>query len=149
YPDAGSGGLRARLAERLGVSERQVLVGSGSTEVIGFLVQAFCGTGEEVLAPSCSFACYRLSAHGHGCGYREAPNGAGFAYDLDALAAAVTPATRLVFLANPNNPTGAYAGRAAFERLLEALPPAVVLAVDEAYFEYALAGDYPDAIRYL
>ena len=112
-------------------------------------MQAFCGNGEEVLAPACSFACYRLSAQAHGRAYREAPNGAGFAYDLDALAAAVTPATRLVFLANPNNPTGACAGRAALERLLDALPPAVVLAVDEAYFEYVLAGDHPDAIRYL
>src|SRR5207247_9333259 len=72
-----------------------------------------------------------------------------FALDLDALAAEVTPRTRVIFLANPNNPTGAYAGRAAFEGLLEALPPDVLLVVDEAYFEYARATDYPDTLKYL
>ncbi|HEY7957128.1 MAG TPA: histidinol-phosphate transaminase [Polyangia bacterium] len=149
YPDGGSFYLRAALAERHGVSPRQIAVGQGSNELIDLLIQTFCESDEEVLAPACSFACYRLSAEAHRRPFRETPNGPGFAYDLDALAAAVTPRTKIVFLANPNNPTGVYATKARFERLLDALPARVILAVDEAYFEYARAADHPDAMSYL
>jgi histidinol-phosphate aminotransferase len=149
YPDGGSFYLRAALAERHGVSPRQIVVGQGSNELIDLLIQTFCESDEEVLAPACSFACYRLSAEAHRRPFRESPNGPGFSYDLDALAGAVTPRTKLVFLANPNNPTGVHAPKGMFERLIEALPERVILAVDEAYFEYARAADHPDAMSYL
>jgi histidinol-phosphate aminotransferase len=149
YPDGGSFYLREKLAQALGVSARHVVIGSGSNELIDLLVQTYCEPDEEVLAPACSFACYRLSAEAHRRPFRETPNGPNFAYDLDALADAVGPKTKLVFLANPNNPTGVYAGREAFGRLLKRLPEEVILAVDEAYFEYARAADYPDAIAHL
>jgi histidinol-phosphate aminotransferase len=77
------------------------------------------------------------------------PLGPGFAYDLDALAGAVSEKTKLVFLANPNNPTGVYAGRAAFERLVKTLPAEVLLVVDEAYIEFARASDFPDTLPLL
>jgi histidinol-phosphate aminotransferase len=149
YPDGGSFFLRQRLAEVLAVDEKQVIVGSGSNELIDLLVQTFVSPDEEVLAPAYSFACYRLSAEAHLRPFREIENGPGFAYDLDALAAAISPRTKLVFLANPNNPTGAYANRAQLEKLVAALPERVILAVDEAYFEYARADDYPNTLRYL
>ncbi len=149
YPDGGAFYLRQALAQHLGVDAAQVAVGSGSNELIDLLVQTFCEADEEVLAPAHAFACYRLSAEAHRRPFRESPLGPGFALDVDALTAAVSPRTKLVFLANPNNPTGVYAGRADFEKLLKALPERVILAVDEAYFEYARAKDYPDALKYL
>lgn len=147
YPDGGSFYLREALAARLSVDLDEVVVGSGSNELIDLLVQTYCESGEEVLAPAYSFACYRLSAEAHRRPFREVPNQPGFQYDLEALLSQVRPQTKLVFLANPNNPTGVYAGRAALEKLMRGLPEEVILAVDEAYFEYATADDYPDALK--
>jgi histidinol-phosphate aminotransferase len=149
YPDGGAFYLRQALGQHLGVDPAQVAVGSGSNELIDLLVQTFCEPDEEILAPAHSFACYRLSAEAHRRPFRESPLGPRFALDVDALAAAVGPKTKLVFLANPNNPTGVYASRTDFARLVSALPERVILAVDEAYFEYARASDYPDALNYL
>jgi histidinol-phosphate aminotransferase len=149
YPDGSAFYLRERLAQHLKISEKSILIGSGSNELIDLLVQTFCGPDEEVLAPACSFSCYRLSTEGHRRRFRETENLARFAYDLPALARAAGTRTKLVFLANPNNPTGAYASRAAFAQLVDALPPEVILVVDEAYFEYARAADYPSALEYL
>jgi histidinol-phosphate aminotransferase len=146
YPDGSAYYLRQALAARFGVSERQILVGAGSNELIDLLIQAFVAPDEEVLAPACSFACYRLSAEAHRRGFRETPNAPELQYDLSALAAAVTDQTKLVFLANPNNPTGAYAPAEAVEKLARELPPHVLLAVDEAYFEYVRAADYRSAL---
>jgi histidinol-phosphate aminotransferase len=151
YPDGGAFYLRERLAQALGrgIDAKQVVPSGGSNELIDLIVQCYCEPDEEVLAPAFSFACYRLSAEAHRRPFREVPNGPGFAYDLDQLARAVSPRTKVVFLANPNNPTGAYATRAEFERFLDALPADVLLVIDEAYFEYARAADYPDALEYL
>jgi histidinol-phosphate aminotransferase len=146
YPD---GSLLARLAQHLGVPEPRVLLGSGSSEIIGLIVQALCGPGDEVLAPARSFACYRMSCEAHRRAFREAASGPAFSCDVDGLLAAAGARTAVVFLANPNNPTGTYVGRSAFERLVDGLPAHVTLAVDEAYLEYAEALDYPDALQYL
>jgi histidinol-phosphate aminotransferase len=149
YPDGGAFYLRQKLAAHLGVKEQQLIVGSGSNELIDLLVQTFCGPDEEVLAPAFSFSCYRLSAEAHRRQFRESANGPRFAYDVEALVRAVTPRTKLVFLANPNNPTGAYLPRPAFEHLIDALPAHAILVIDEAYFEYVRAGDYPNSLQYL
>jgi histidinol-phosphate aminotransferase len=149
YPDGGGFYLRQALSAHLKVDANQIVLGSGSNELIDLIIQTYCELDEEVLAPALSFACYRLSADAHRRPFREAPLGPGFAYDLDALVDNVGPKTKLVFLGNPNNPTGVYADRAAFARLVERLPADVLLVVDEAYFEYARATDYPDALELL
>jgi histidinol-phosphate aminotransferase len=149
YPDGSAFRLRARLAAYHGVSDREVVVGAGSNELIELLVHAFVGDGEEVLAPAYSFICYRLASQSRHRRFVEAETGPHFAIDAERLLSAVTPRTRLLFLANPNNPTGAYLPRPEFELLVRSLPPHVLLAVDEAYFEYARSADYPDALRYL
>ena len=148
YPDGGAFRMRHRIAARHGVPPSQVIPGAGSNELIDLLVQVFCAPDEEVLAPACSFACYALSAAGHRRAFREAPLGPGFALDANAILASVTPRTKIVFLANPNNPTGAYLGSADFALLCERLPPDIVLVADEAYFEYVRAPDYPDALAW-
>jgi histidinol-phosphate aminotransferase len=146
YPDGGAFRLRAAIAARHGVPASRVLPGAGSNELIDLLVHVFCGPGEDVVAPAYSFACYALSAAGHRRAFREAPLGARFAVDVGAILDTVGPRTKLVFLANPNNPTGAYVARGDFVELARRLPADVILTVDEAYFEYARAADYPDAL---
>jgi histidinol-phosphate aminotransferase len=149
YPDGGSFALKAKLAARHGVDPAQILVGAGSNEIIDLLVQTFCGAGDEVVAPQYSFIAYKLAAEKNRRAFREAPTAASLQYDVDAILAAITPRTKILFFANPNNPTGAYLARAEFERLVEKLPERVLFVADEAYFEYASAKDYPDARQYL
>ncbi len=149
YPDGGAFLLRDRIARHLGVHRDGVLVGSGSNEIINLVVQTFCGDGDEVLTPRHQFMAYRLAAEGHGRALRESDNGPGFALDAEALLAAATPRTKVVFLANPNNPTGTHLAGAAVERLVRALPPHVVLVLDEAYLEYVDAADHRSALPLL
>lgn len=146
YPDGGGFYLRRRLAEKLGLSPTEIAIGNGSNELLDLLIRTFSVPGDEILGPSHTFACYKLSTLAHGARWREVPRGPGFAYDLDALVDAVTPRTRIVFLANPDNPTGVHVDRAAMERLLRRLPERVILCVDEAYTEFARAADIADCV---
>ncbi|HEY2745981.1 MAG TPA: histidinol-phosphate transaminase [Polyangia bacterium] len=149
YPDGGSFALRTKLAARHGVGAAQILVGAGSNEIIDLLVQTFCAEDDEVVAPQYSFIAYKLAAQKNRRAFAEAPTAPTLAYDVDAILGAISPRTKIVFFANPNNPTGAYLARAGFERLVDKLPPRVLFVVDEAYFEFAAATDYPDAREYL
>ncbi|HEX2569906.1 MAG TPA: histidinol-phosphate transaminase [Polyangia bacterium] len=146
YPDGACYYLRRALAAQLKVEEVEIALGNGSNELLDLLVRAFCTPEHEVLAPSHTFVCYRLAAQMHGVGYREIPRGPDFSYSVDAFLAAVTPRTRILFLANPDNPTGVYLGEAELLRLVRELPPQVILAVDEAYREYVRAPDYADLL---
>lgn len=150
YPDGSAYRVRAALAERLGVSLDEIVLGAGSNDLIDVLVRAFCRPGQdEVLTHRYAFFMYRISCQAAGVELREAEVDRELACDVDALAAAIGPRTKLVFLPNPNNPTGAYVTRAAFERLLERVPARVILVCDEAYHEYAVGlPDYPIAERY-
>jgi histidinol-phosphate aminotransferase len=150
YPDGAGFRLRSALAARHGVSPSEIALGAGSNELIELLVRTFCRPGvDEVVSHKYAFMMYRLACLAHGVTYREAETTPDMACDVDALLAAVTPKTRIVFLPNPNNPIGSYVARAAFEKLIDRLPATVILAVDEAYHEYAQArADYPAAESY-
>ncbi len=151
YPDGGGFKLRAKLAAQRGVKPEQIVLGAGSNELIELMIRVFCRPGgeHEVLSHAHAFVMYKVSCQAAGVTYREAPVGADLGCDVDALADAINPRTRIVFLPNPNNPTGLYIARPAFERLLARMPPEVIFVVDEAYFEYAHGvADYPDAEAY-
>ncbi|HEY3355784.1 MAG TPA: histidinol-phosphate transaminase [Polyangia bacterium] len=148
YPEGTSFYLREALARKHGVTSEEVICGSGGYELLELLVRTFCTPEDEVLYGQPSFVCYQLAAQEHGVRGVAVPLDGEYRYDVAALLAQVTPRTKVLFLANPNNPTGSYLPRADFERLLFDLPPSVILAVDEAYFEYVQAGDYPDSMRY-
>jgi histidinol-phosphate aminotransferase len=138
YPDGSGHRLRAALAERHGVRIDEVILGAGSNELIELLVRTFCQPGRDtVLTHRYAFMMYKLAAGAHGVRYVEAPSTDALGCDVDALLAAVTPETRLVLLPNPNNPTGAYLSAAELRKVAMGLPAHVVLAVDEAYVEYA------------
>ncbi len=150
YPDGGTVLLRRALARfHAGhrVREEEIAVGNGSNEILDLLVRTFCGPGDEVIAPAQTFLCYKLSTQARGVAYRDVPRRAGgFAYDLDAVARAAGPRTKICFLANPDNPTGVYAPVDEVRHLMRRLPEHVILAVDEAYHDYAVADDYPDVL---
>ncbi len=140
YPDGGCYLLRHALAERLSVRPDELVFGAGSNEIIYLMVHTFCRPGEhQVVAPKFAFISYRLAAMAYNVDFVEAEVNDELGCDVDDLISKMTERTRIVFLANPNNPTGAHLTTAEFERIIEALPERTFLVVDEAYHEYAVA----------
>ena len=150
YPDGGCFALRSKLCAQLGIEPNQVIFGAGSNEIIYLIINTFCRPGiDEILTHKYAFITYRLAALTHNVSFVEADVTDDLACDVDALIELIGPNTRIVFLANPNNPTGAYVPRLGFERLLGALPAHTILVVDEAYHEYATTTpDYPQSQHY-
>jgi histidinol-phosphate aminotransferase len=146
YPDGASFALRSKLAGRLGVDDTQLVFGCGADEVLELLAKTFLGVGDEVVMPWPSFAMYPIVVKGMGATPVMVPPRADFGHDLDAMLDAITPRTKIVFLCNPNNPTGTSFSADAYERFLDNLPEDVVLAVDEAYYEFVRRSDFPDAV---
>ncbi len=151
YPDPLGGDLKRALAQRHAVDAANILLGNGSHELLMQFAQVFAGPGDEVVASQYGFAVYALAAQAAGARLVLAkanphdhamPRG----HDLDALLAAVTPRTKLVYLANPNNPTGTWYSQQAFANFLAQLPVQVLLVVDEAYAEFVDAPDYASAL---
>ncbi len=145
YPDGGADHLRAALAELYGLEAERIVCGAGSDELIAMLCRAYAGEGDEVLYSEYGFLMYAISAKSAGATPVKAPERE-LTADVDALLARVTPKTRLVFLANPNNPTGTYLGNDAVERLRDRLPADVLLVIDAAYAEYVDRNDYSPGI---
>jgi histidinol-phosphate aminotransferase len=135
YPDGGHLGLRRAIAEVHGLEVDRIVCGAGSDELIALLCTAYAGAGDEVLYTQHGFLMYKLSALAAGATPVTAPE-RDLSTDVDALIAALTERTRLVFVANPNNPTGTMVGDAEIARLANALPPQALLVLDAAYAEY-------------
>ena len=148
YPDGGAFYLKQGLAEFTGFPSSQVVVGNGTNELIEMAVRTFVRPGEHMLFARHSFVIYKLCAMAAGVPIKEVPFREDH-IDLSALAEAVTPETKLVFVDNPNNPTGTHVGRKDVEAFLEKVPPQVVIVLDEAYFEYHTAEDYPHGFDYI
>jgi len=146
YPDGAAFDLRAKLAKKHGVAPEEILLGAGSNELLDLVVRTFCTPEQHIVFAEPAFVVYRIAALACGVPFTAVPLTAGLVHDLPAMAAAVTPATRVMFVANPNNPTGTHVGRAALEQLLRGVPPEVIIVMDEAYLEYADAPDYPDSL---
>ncbi len=145
YPDGGSVDLRGAIARRHNLDPARIVCGAGSDELIALLTKAYAGPGEEVLYTEHGFLMYKLAALGAGATPTAAPERA-LTADVDALLARVTSRTRLVFIANPNNPTGSYISRVELHRLHAGLPPDVLLVIDAAYAEFVEAEDYDSGI---
>jgi histidinol-phosphate aminotransferase len=153
YPDDGVFALRRALAERLGVGPDELVFGAGSNELIYLIVAALCRAGaDDVVTHKHAFISYKLAARSHDVGFVEVAATAELGCDIDALIAAFSPRTKVVLLANPNNPTGSHLTAAQLERVLGALPPGAFLVIDEAYYEYAVGAgagvDYGRAMQY-
>lgn len=154
YPDGSGHGLRARIAQRLGVDIGQVTLGNGSNDILVLLAEAFLVPGAEAVYSQYAFAVYPIAVQASGATARVAPAWpAGHAqplgHDAGALTAVVGPMTRVMFVANPNNPTGTWLDAAELDALLRAVPPDVIVVLDEAYHEYSQAQGVPDGMRWL
>lgn len=141
YPDGGNAILRQALAQHHGLDIDRIVCGNGSDELIALLVRAYAGPGDEVLYSRHGFLMYAISALGVGATPVAAPE-VDYTISVDHLLAAVTERTKLVFLANPNNPTGTMVPAREVERLHAGLPPHVVLALNSAYAEFVETADY-------
>jgi len=146
YPDGAAYRLRERIALEHGVAMNEVILGNGSNELLDLFVRTFATGDDHIVFADPSFVVYRLAALSHGVPFTAVPL-TNLTHDLDALLAAVTERTRLLFVANPNNPTGTYVGRAAVTEFLSKVPPHVIVVMDEAYIEYADAPDFPDTLK--
>ena len=135
YPDASAADLRVAIAAHYGLDPARVIHGTGSDEILHLAAGAFAGLGDEVLFVRYGFSVYEIAARRVGAVPVIAPD-ADYATDVDALLALVTDKTRVVFVANPNNPTGTYAPKDEIARLHVALPADVLLVIDQAYAEY-------------
>ena len=141
YPDGGALALRQALGESEGLDPERLVCGAGSDELIQLLVRGYAGPGDEVLYSRHGFLVYPLASLAAGATPVAAPE-RDLTADVEALLGLVGPRTRMVFLANPNNPTGSYLGREAVARLHAGLPEDVLLVLDSAYAEYVSAPDY-------
>ena len=148
YPDGGAVVLAEKLADRLGVDPRRIVFGNGSNEILELACRLLAGPGDEVLFSADAFLVYPLVATAVGATPVKAPP-KGFEHDLDAIAERISPRTRVVFLANPNNPTGTIFRRREWEEFLAHVPENVAVVLDEAYFEFVDDELYPDGMSYL
>ena len=148
YPDGGGFRLKAALAERLAVPAAQITLGNGSNDVLEFVARVFAGPGDEVVYSEHAFAVYPLATRAVGATGVAVP-ARGYGHDLDAMARAVGERTKVVFVANPNNPTGTWVDGNALSTFLAGLPQHVIAVVDEAYREYVAEDGYPDALGWL
>jgi len=146
YPDGAAYTLKAALAASLGVPSEELFVGNGSNELIELMVRTFVLEDEAVLTSAGSFVAYRLAAQAHGRTFVEAPMKSRYHYDLAAIADRVTRKTKVVFLANPDNPTGTWFLEHELVPFLEAVPASTLVVLDEAYIEFVDAAGFPSSL---
>jgi histidinol-phosphate aminotransferase len=147
YPDGDCFYLKQGLAKKLGVASEKLIFGTGSNEIIELAVRTFLRPGDEAVMAQQAFVVYQLIVQAVG-GKGKAVPLKNFTHDLEAINEAITPQTRMVFLANPNNPTGTIYRRDEWERFLGKVSLDVLLIVDEAYFEYVKEPGYPNSLEY-
>jgi histidinol-phosphate aminotransferase len=148
HPDGSGFYLRQAVAKKHGVSQDQVVLGNGSNELIELLVRTFLRPGDEAVVPHPSFVVYPMIVQAAG-GIRVMVMLKDYRLDLEAMARAVTPLTKMVFIANPNNPTATMVTADEVETFLGRIPEQTIVVFDEAYIEFALGPDFPDTLNYV
>ncbi len=148
YPDANCFYLKEKLVYFLGVQYNQLLVGNGSDELLKLLVETFINRGDEVIFASPSFSEYEFTATIMGAKCINVPLWE-FKHDLSSMADAITDKTKIIYLCNPNNPTGTAVSRAELDEFMARVPEDVIVLFDEAYFEYVECPDFPNGLDYL
>jgi histidinol-phosphate aminotransferase len=146
YPNGDAYELRRALATKLGVGGDQIIFGNGSNEVIEFLGHAFLSTGDEIVTPQHSFSAYKIIAKLFGAHTIEVAT-ENFTANADALLDAITPRTEIIFIANPNNPTGTMLGQREIDAFMARVPDDVIVCFDEAYYEYL--DNPPDTLKFV
>src|SRR5256712_626631 len=148
YPDGSGYYLRQALAKKHDVSADQVVLGNGSNELIELIVRSFLRPGDEAVVPHPSFVVYPMIVQAAG-GIRVMVMLKDHRLDLEAMARAITPMTKIVFIANPNNPTATIVTKDEVAHFMSRLPERTIVVFDEAYIEFALGPDFPDTLEYV
>lgn len=152
YPDGAGYYLKKGLAEKLSavgpVSEDELILGNGSNELLDMAARTFLQDGDEAVMAAPSFVVYATAVQSVGGKAIQVPL-KNYTHDLEAMTAAITSRTKMVFIANPNNPTGTINRKDEFDRMMEKVPEDVLVVLDEAYYEYVSAPDYADSMKYL
>ncbi|MFV2030939.1 MAG: histidinol-phosphate transaminase [Gammaproteobacteria bacterium] len=154
YPDSNAFYLKQKLAAKLGVQSEQITVGNGSNDVLDLLARSFLEQGTEAIFSEFAFLVYALVVQACGATARVAKampsdHAQPYSHDLTAMLELVNERTRIIFIANPNNPTGTWLTRTELKDFIERVPSEIAIVIDEAYFEYVEESDYPDALRWL
>ncbi len=148
YPDGNCYYLKAAASKKLGFKPENFVFGNGSDELIAIIIQAFMNEDENAIVADPTFLEYSLIAESYGRRVKVVPS-VNFKYDLDGIRKAIDEKTKLVFIANPDNPTGTYITDKQLSRFLENIPGSVIVIMDEAYYDFVDARDYPDTVRHL
>nr|MBS0021253.1 histidinol-phosphate transaminase [Gammaproteobacteria bacterium] len=148
YPDSNGSALKAALARHLRIAETALTLGNGSNDVLELIARGFIGPAHEVVFSEHAFLVYALVTQAVGARAIVTP-ARRFGHDLEAMARAIGPRTRVVFIANPNNPTGTWIAHRPLETFLQAVPADVLVVVDEAYFEYVEEPEYPNCVPWI
>ena len=148
YPDGDCYYLRRELASRLKVNQKQLIFGNGSDEIIVFAARAFLKEGDEVVIAKPSFLIYEIASEIEGAEIKAVPL-KDFRYDLEGMKKAVSPKTKIIFIGNPDNPSGMYLTENQVREFLKAIPSNILIFMDEAYHEYVQAKDYVNSIQLL
>ena len=148
YPDGGGFELRSALAAKHGVDATSITLGNGSNDVLDMIARVFLGPGKESLFSQHAFAVYPLSSQAVGAELKIAP-AKDYGHDLDAMSGLISEQTGVIWIANPNNPTGNWLGSTELRSFIEAVPAKTMVVVDEAYIEYVDEDDYPDSSNWL
>jgi len=149
YPDTTSKELRTRAASFFKCKKEQIIAGNGSDEIIDLVCRAYIEPGDNVIIPECTFSYYSIASKTCGASVTYAPMKDGLGIDIDSIVSRVNAQTKIVFLANPNNPTGLYLDFDSLSRLLELLPDQVLVLLDEAYGLFSRAGDFKSGLEFI
>ena len=155
YPDGGGFILKDKLSKKLGVTQAQITLGNGSNDVLDMIARAFLCEGREAIYSEYAFAVYPISVQAVGATAKIAKafpsddEDSPYGHDLDAMQALISDKTRVIFIANPNNPTGTWLKADKLDAFITSVPSDVIVVVDEAYFEYVVEPEYPDTLQWL
>lgn len=149
YPDMHAFALKSKLAEHFNLKRENIILGNGSEGIMGYIARAFLRPGDEVLTSEKSFIGLNILAQSTGAILKKVPLTEDYSFDYKELAQSISPKTKLIYIANPNNPTGTFLRKNEFDFLMDHVPDHVLVLLDEAYFEYAKEHpEYPDSMHY-
>ena len=149
YPDFHAFPLKRKICDYWKLDSKNIILGSGSEALLGYVVRAFVDEGQKVLTSQSTFLGFHIQAMSVGAEIEEVPLNSDFKYDVEAFKDHINESTKLIYIANPNNPTGTYITKSEFEYLMEYVPKDCIVLLDEAYFEFAChLPDYPDSMNY-
>ncbi|HNX90492.1 MAG TPA: histidinol-phosphate transaminase [Candidatus Omnitrophota bacterium] len=148
YPDGSCHELRKVLSDKIGIPGENIVFGNGSDELIVLILRAFLEAGDEVIISKPTFLVYSIASTVEGACIRFVPM-KDFKYDIDGMLSCINERTKIVFIANPDNPTGSYVTKKELDRFLANVPQHVIVVMDEAYYEFAVGGDYPETFPFI